>query len=128
MRLFRLFTTILVTTCLFGCATTSDTYTQYRHDPYTAAVADLVTTAVAVRNGAHELNPVGVNGVIVAKGIYLFGIRPSLDVAARAAYDRSASAIWYGAAVNNLVLILFPSAGVIAVVAGLGAGYTVYRD
>jgi len=71
---------------------------------------------------------VGVNGVIVAKGIYLFGIRPSLDVAARAAYDRSASAIWYGAAVNNLVLILFPSAGVIAVVAGLGAGYTVYRD
>ena len=129
MRLLKLFTTIALTVCLYGCATTSnDLYSQYRHDPNAAAVADLVTTAVAIHNGAHELNPLGVTGAMAVKGLYLFGIRPGLDLDKRAAYDRGISAIWYGGAVNNLVLILFPSAGVISVGAGLWAGYTVYRD
>ena len=128
MTLIKLFTTIALTACLYGCATTSNdsTYSVYRHDPNAAAVADLVTTAAALGRGAHELNPMGVNGAIAAKALYLFGIRPGLGAEERAASDRFASAVWYGGAANNLVLIIFPSAGMTSVAVGLWAGWTTY--
>ena len=130
MRLLKLFTTIALTACLYGCATTSNdsTYSVYRHDPNAAALADLVTTAVGIHKGAHELNPLGFNGAIAAKAIYLFGIRPGLGAEERAVSDRFASAIWYGGAVNNLVLIILPSAGLVSVGVGLWAGYTIYTS
>lgn len=71
-----------------------------------AAVADTVTTAVALRlPGVVETNPAGFAGTIVGKVIVLSLIDEQDDATKKQA-DHIVSAIWTGAAVNNALVIL----------------------
>jgi len=90
---------------LSGCATT------HRHDPSSAAVADIVSTEYGLAHGARELNPLGREAAYVLKGIYLWHIRPRLDEDSRADTDRAVASLWYAAAVNNVLQIIQPQIG-----------------
>jgi hypothetical protein len=90
---------------LSGCAST------LRHDPSSAAVADIVSTEIGLAHGLRELNPLGREAAYVLKGIYLWHIRPRLDADSRADTDRAVSSLWYAAAVNNVLQIIQPQIG-----------------
>ena len=124
--MIRLLVCISIIFALAGCAHVD--VDQHGRDPYWAAGADLVTTAAALGRGAHELNPLGVQGALITKGIYLFAIRPGISVDQRAQSDRVAASIWYGAAANNLMVILFPGAGLASLALGAWVGWELYRD
>jgi hypothetical protein len=93
---------------------------------YTAAAADTATTHVGIAHGARELNPLGVTGAFVVKGIYLFGIRPHVSQDTRQSMDRSATAIWTGAAVNNILQLTAVS--YLGIVVGAVVAYTLYQQ
>jgi hypothetical protein len=101
---------------LSGCATT------LRHDPSSAAVADIVTTEYGLAHGARELNPLGREAAYVLKGIYLWHVRPRLDADSRANTDRAVASLWYAAAVNNVLQIVQPqmALGAVAVAGFVG--------
>jgi hypothetical protein len=104
----------------FGCTTIKET-----PPIYIAAGADTLSTAIAIHSTTGvELNPLGFGGATIAKGIYLFGIRPGLSEAERGSYDRVGTAMWSGAAANNVVQIMFPGAGLV----GLAIGVVVGRE
>jgi hypothetical protein len=127
--MIRLLVCISITFALAGCATPDGLYTQYRRDPLVAAGADIITTEIALsRPGMVELNPMGLVGAVLAKGVYLFAIRPQLEAAARADSDRLAASLWYGAAANNLCQILVPGVALASLAVGVGVGWHLYRE
>ena len=85
---------------------------------YQAAIADTATTALALNNGARELNPLGFLGASIGKLVYLY-IREDLTLEEQLRYDRIATSLWAGAAANNAVVLLAPGS---AVFLGLGVG------
>ena len=84
-----------------------------------AALLDTVSTVAALSQGAQELNPLGLAGTTVIKGIMI----AEQD---RITPDQQAtvSALWTGAGVNNIMLTL-GAAVYPAVLAGLIAGLAV---
>lgn len=124
MRSLFIYTIIAVLlTLTTGCATTTSI-----PPVYSAAAADTATTAIVLHLGGHEINPFGFVGTTVLKGVYLFAYRPELDPEDRAQSDRTATALWAGAAANNLVQIVIPSAGLISIIVGVVVGLHLYKE
>jgi hypothetical protein len=110
---------------MLGCTTVPDS--PGVPPVYIAAGADTVSTAVALSGySGRELNPLGFWGTTVGKGIYLFYLRERMTEPDRVSGDRWASSIWGGAAVNNVIGILFPGAWFVSVGAGFGAGVLIF--
>ena len=125
--MLKLLNTVAVVLTLTGCATAD--VAQYKRDPFWAAAADTATTALALEHfSGRELNPLGFAGATVGKGIYLWGIRPGLDGDQRLAYDRTAAAVWYGAAVSNALQMLFPGLGIGSFILGGIVGWELYQN
>jgi uncharacterized membrane protein len=84
-----------------------------------AALADNITTVIAHSQGLRELNPLGFPATIVLK-LAVIESRQYLSEPHQAVVDRTAVAIWTGAAVHNTVILfsqsLAPVAGVITVI------------
>lgn len=121
---FKVTTTLVLTVSLLGCALDRN---QLR-DPYAAAAADTVTTSLALAQGASEMNPLGPMGALVGKGIYLFGIRPTLTPEQQLNYDRFPSSIWFGAATNNLVQIIAPGHHLVSLGLGVLVSWYIFKD
>ena len=87
-----------------------------------ATVFDTVTTAVGLSRGATELNPIGPAGTVLFKLLYINGMflpRNELN-------DRTASALWTGAAVNNIVQLLMPGNLLFSLTVGGVVSYYIY--
>ena len=84
--------------------------------PEASALADIVTTALGLSQGATELNPMGFVGSTVAKGAY-FVFRDDLTKQDRELADRVLTSAWSGAVVNNLIVL---TGGVTAVALPVG--------
>lgn len=67
------------------------------------ATADVISTEIAVANGAVEANPLGVGGVIVAK-VGVYAAKKMIGGNTEKAIDKVACPIMAGANVNNLGL------------------------
>jgi len=91
-----------------------------------AVVADTATTAIALAHGATELNPLGLAGAVLGK-VAVFAVTESGAVPDQQAKDikRYASAVWTGAAVNNLIQILFVTSP-IGLSIGLGVASAIF--
>lgn len=118
---------LVLCAALAGCASTQDA----RHAQM-ASLADAGTTAGAIAVGAGvEANPLlsgspaGIVGVLGAK-LAMVRYAETLEPETRATVLRTNTALWSGAAFNNLALLIGAS-GPGAIVIGLGAGIIVWR-
>jgi uncharacterized protein YceK len=122
----RLLITVALLLTTAGCATIESATGVDR--VYQAAIADTATTAVALTNGAHELNPLGFAGASIGKLVYLY-IRKDLTAEQQSQYDRVATSLWTGAAANNAVQILAPGTGLLLSLSlGIYVGLTVWTE
>lgn len=124
MNTTKLISIILAVVLLSACTTT---YEPVPDRLLLTAGADTVTTHIGLANGAHEMNPLGPSGAFVAKLVYIFGLRNYVNESDRETADRMVSSMWLGAAVNNLLVVVFPAAGLAPAAVGIGAGYWLYR-
>lgn len=120
----RLIIGIVLAGLLTACTTT---YEPVPNRLLLTAAADTVTTHIGLANGAHEMNPLGPNGAFVGKLVYIFGLRNYVNESDRETADRIVGSMWLGAAVNNLLVVVFPTASLAPIVMGIGAGYWSYR-
>lgn len=115
----------LLALCLTGCATAQDA-----RNAQLAGFADAGTTAGALASGAVEANPLligspaGIAGTLALK-LGMVAAADRFEPATRATILRSNTALWSGAAFNNLALMAGAS-GPFAVVVGIGAGVVVW--
>jgi hypothetical protein len=93
-----------------------------------SAIADESTTILALSRGGHELNPLGFWASTGVKGYYLFVVRPGLNDIQREQVDRVTSSLWSGAAVNNLVQLIWAPAFLVSAGVGIGFGYWLYHS
>jgi hypothetical protein len=98
----------------------------------TAAVADGVTTALALSSGAMEMNPListSPLGLIALTGakIGLVSFAKTLPEKDKRMVLKSSTALWSGAAVNNL-LVLMAAPTPLAVVVGVVVGVLSWRQ
>lgn len=70
-----------------------------------AAMFDTTTTVIALAKGGTELNPLGLVGVTAAKGFAL-QYKDSLPPDQRERMERTATSLWTGAGVHNVVQML----------------------
>ena len=90
--------------------------------PEVAATADVVSTIIALSQGATEMNPLGLVGSTIVKGAY-FVFRDDLTKEHRELGNKVLTSAWTGAAVNNLFAaagVIMPIALPIGVVVGIG--------
>jgi hypothetical protein len=94
---------LLILALLTGCAHKFENLPLA--NPYTAALADTWTThQVVAVSGGKELNPLGVNGALAGKIIYLTMFRPNIkDPEQLYRADRTATGIWAFAATSNFL-------------------------
>jgi hypothetical protein len=112
-RLAALLVVILLTSC-----TTVPTAKE-------AAVMDVATTSYGLAHGARELNPIGFAGSTVLKLVLLVKM-DNMAAEERADISRIVSSLWTGAAVNNIIQIIWaPSMG-ISVLAGAIVARDIY--
>ena len=112
----RLVVTVVLLFALVGCTTIESTTGVPRI--YQAAIADTVSTSIALNQGARELNPLGFAGASIGKLVYLY-IRSDLTQEEQSRYDRLATSLWTGAAASNTLQLLVPGSGLLL---GLGVG------
>jgi len=94
----------LLLLALTGCAT-------LEQRAYTAAAADSATTAAGLAMGAVELNPLGAVAAVALK-VPILLYADTLPEAERADVHQAIGAIWGGAAINNVcVLVTIASGG-----------------
>ena len=124
MHLPKLITAVVVFMLICGCTTTE---TSRIITPETAALADTVTTQIVLNQGGREANPLGASGVLVGKVLYLFVVRPELSDKERTSGDRLATSVWMGAAVNNIVQLVFPFTPLVGIAAGVIVGREIYQ-
>jgi hypothetical protein len=86
--------------------------------PIQAAIADTLTTIVAVNGGAVEINPMGLVVLTVLKVGLVLVVNEQLEGNDKYILEKAESTIWTGASVNNLLVILNASP-VTAVAAGI---------
>jgi len=109
---FKQFLSAVLTALLVGC-TTVPTVEQ-------AAMFDTVSTAVGLAAGGTEINPFGPIGATLFKIVYISGI-----VGRTPEHDLQVSALWAGAAANNIVGVVTFSP-LLSLIAGVTAGYLIY--
>ena len=90
---------ILSTVTIVGCSSIP------LSDVKQAAIADNVSTAIALEQGLPELNPLGFPTTVVIKILVIEWAKtqPETD---RRFVETSATALWTGAAVNNVVAVI----------------------
>ena len=90
---------ILSTVTIIGCASVPLSGVKQ------AALADNVSTAIALDQGLPEVNPLGFPATVVIKILVIEWAKtqPETD---RRFVETAATALWTGAAVNNFVLII----------------------
>jgi len=95
---------ILLVLLLTGCSTV------YKPSLREAAVADTVSTAIALEygNNVREMNPMGFPMTIVAKVGIIYYAENYAEPELRESIEKYGSSFWSGAAVNN-ILIIFTS-------------------
>ena len=86
-----------------------------------AALLDANTTALGLARGGVELNPLGPIGGVVVKILYITEVFGQRTVES----DRFATAVWTGAAANNIVGVLTLTP-VLSLAAGVAVGRYVY--
>lgn len=96
-----------------------------------AAVADGLTTALALSSGAVEMNPLVATspvGLVAMTGLKIGLVKyaETLPEEDKRSVMKTTSAIWMGAAVNNL-LVIASAATPFAIVAGIAAGYAMWQ-
>jgi hypothetical protein len=91
---------ILVLLLLTGCSNLPKPTVEQ------AALADIGTTAYLLNHGGIELNPLGFAGTTALKGLFFY-YKDDMTPATRKESERIATSIWTGAAVNNLLQILW---------------------
>ena len=107
---------------LTGCANIS-------RPPVTVAAAmDSVTTYVGLQHGAVELNPMGFAGTNLAKLYYLYHLRPGSSQLEQEDMDRTLSSLFLGAAVNNIIQLIWAPSLILSVSAGLYVGLSAYEQ
>jgi len=106
--LFKLLLASVLACSTAGCVTVESAAGVDR--VYQATAADTLSTAIALNQGGVELNPLGFHGSTMGKLFYLY-IRKDLPEDVRQSYDRTATAVWTGAAANNTLQILVPGVG-----------------
>jgi hypothetical protein len=118
---------ILITALLTGCAHKFEELPPL--NPYTAALADTWTTHQAVVvSGGTEVNPLGVNGALAGKLIFLTLLRPQItDPEKLYTVDRTATSVWMGAASSNLIQLAIGAPIWFALGAGVILGVTIYE-
>jgi hypothetical protein len=115
---------ILVLCFISPLAMANEEPKQITPPPAVAAAADVGTTILALGRGATELNPLGLVGSTVAKGVY-FIVRDELPEHDKNFFNRVVTSVWSGAAVNNLIVF---TGGITAVAlpVGLLVGVALY--
>jgi hypothetical protein len=87
-----------------------------------ATLFDTVTTVAGLSRGATELNPIGPAGTVLFKLLYINGMFLNRNEQ----NDRTASALWTGAAVNNFVQLLMPGNLLFSLTVGGVVSYYIY--
>ena len=124
-KFIRLLITIALLLASVGCTTIESNVGIPR--VYQATIADTATTAIALSNGAHELNPAGFAGATVGKLVYLY-LRQDLPADKQQEYDRVATSLWTGAAANNAVQLLAPGTGLLLSLSlGIYVGLSIWQ-
>jgi len=98
----------------------------YKHRAIGAAIADTATTMYGLEHGLHELNPLGVAGTTLMKVWYFTEHRPSLGQHEQVAKDRMVGAALTGAAVNNIIQIIWGGPVVLTILAGAAVAWSIY--
>ena len=117
---------IIATTLLTGCATINEQTTALN-----GAVADTVSTLVVLtKPGVYESNPIGFPLTIVGKIAvvsYIHWNPNDLKPEELKSLDHLAGSIWFGAAANNLAILL-GAANPVSLVVGLATGIVLYLN
>lgn len=124
----RLLLPFILITTLSGCASTTNG--QWAQN---AAIADGITTQIALSSGiAKEMNPlfnpspIGILTITAVK----FGAAKwaeELQEPLRSQVNRGMSAIWGGAAINN-VFVIMGAAASLPIVAGIAGGLFIWHE
>jgi hypothetical protein len=115
---------VLAAVCLSGCSALNIA----RPSAEQAAVMDVTTTAVGLSQGARELNPLGVTGTTLIKLYYFTVLRDQYTPAQRAETDRWLSSLFTGAAVNNVVQVIWQPNLLVSVLLGIVVGVGAYNS
>lgn len=99
MQIFRAIILLVLYIGLVGCSSIALSPVQQ------AALADNASTAIALRQGLPELNPLGFPATVLIKisVIEWAKTQPEQD---RQVVERVATALWAGAAVNNFAAVI----------------------
>jgi hypothetical protein len=92
-----------------------------------AALLDVVTTGMGLAQGGRELNPLGFTGTNLAKLYYLYVLRPEYTVEQRAHTDRLFTALFTGAAVNNIIQTIWAPSLLVSAAFGAVVGWSTYN-
>jgi hypothetical protein len=114
-----LFKNVIFLTAIY--LTSSNCYANEREitpTPVEAAIADTVTTIIAINGGAVEINPLGLGALTILKVGLVLVVNERLEGNDKYMLEKAESTIWTGASVNNLFVILNASP-VTAVAAGI---------
>lgn len=109
---------VIIALNLASCSITRDLTKSYPLE--TAAIADTISTEIAMRNGFVELNPLGPDGALLGKILILASL-PYLSEKSANDIKCWASPIWIGGAANNVSLVVIGDT-VLAPVLGIAAG------
>ena len=131
-HLYRTAATVLIAAfALVGCATTNPAPPEKRierldKNAMQSAVADGVSTSLALSAGALEANPMAASsplGILALTGakIGLVKFADRLPENEKRLVIKTTSAVWGGAAVNNL-MVMMSAAPAVAIGAGVVAG------
>ena len=121
----KLISAILVITAIGLCGCTS--LNVARPSVENAAVLDIVTTGIGLSSGGRELNPLGFAGTNLAKLYYFSVLRPGYTVEQRAYTDRLITALFTGAAVNNVIQTFWAPNLLVSVAFGAVVGWSTFN-
>jgi hypothetical protein len=92
-----------------------------------AAVADTITTRIAINNGFHESNPIGFPAATVAKVLVIVYTKHLEESPKKHLIEDLGSSVWSGAAMNNTLLVLGVPAGA-SILTGIVTGILLYLN
>ena len=124
IMILKLIAVVVVTVSLLGCTSLGIS----RPTVETAAVLDVSTTYIGLSQGGVELNPLGFWGTTAAKLYYLYGLRPGYTDQQREYTDRYFSSVLTGAAVNNVVQIIWAPSIFVSALLGIAVAWSAYHS
>jgi hypothetical protein len=92
-----------------------------------AAVADTITTRIALNNGFHEANPIGFPAATVAKIFVIVYTNTLEESPKKHLIETLGTSVWTGAAINNTLLVLGVS-NPISIVSGILGAIAIFQN